>query len=71
MNVDASTTWQLRDRSQQAASRVFEQLRHMIVSLTEEADAIDWYEQRMALEKDKSVHAIMGNAQRKSSNTSR
>lgn len=34
MNVDASTTWQLRDRSQQAASRVFEQLRHMIVSLT-------------------------------------
>ena len=34
MNVDASTTWQLRDRSQQAASRVFDQLRHMIVSLT-------------------------------------
>ena len=32
--MDASTTWQLRDRSQQAASRVFEQLRHMIVSLT-------------------------------------
>jgi uncharacterized protein len=26
----------------------------MIVSLTEEAEAINWYEQRMALEKDKS-----------------
>ena len=35
----------------------------MIVSLTEEAEAINWYEQRMALEKDKSAHAIMGNAQ--------
>jgi DNA-binding GntR family transcriptional regulator len=34
VNVDASTTWQLRDRSRQAASRVFDQLRHMIVSLT-------------------------------------
>jgi hypothetical protein len=35
----------------------------MIVSLTEEAEAINWYEQRMALEKDKSAHAIMKNAQ--------
>jgi len=36
----------------------------MIVSLTEEADAINWYEQRMALEKDKSARAIMQNAQK-------
>jgi len=31
----------------------------IIVSLTEEAEAIDWYEQRMAIEKDKSAYAIM------------
>ena len=36
----------------------------MIVSLTEEADAINWYEQRMALEKDKTARAIMQNAQK-------
>ena len=36
----------------------------MIVSLTEEAEAINWYEQRMALEKDKSAQAIMKNAQK-------
>jgi uncharacterized protein len=36
----------------------------MIVSLTEEADAINWYEQRLALEKDKSARAIMRNAQK-------
>jgi uncharacterized protein len=27
----------------------------IIVSLTEEAEAINWYEQRMAIEKDKSA----------------
>jgi DNA-binding GntR family transcriptional regulator len=32
--VDASTTWQSRDRSQQAAPQVFDQLRDMILSLT-------------------------------------
>jgi len=36
----------------------------MIVSLTEEAEAINWYEQRMALEKDKTARAIMRNAQK-------
>jgi hypothetical protein len=35
----------------------------MIVSLTEEAEAINWYEQRMAVETDKSARAIMANAQ--------
>lgn len=35
----------------------------MITSLTEEAEAIGWYEQRLALEKDASAHAIMENAQ--------
>lgn len=36
----------------------------MITSLTEEAEAISWYEQRMSLEKDKVAKAIMGNAQK-------
>ena len=35
----------------------------MILSLIEEAEAIDWYEQRMAVEKDKEAKAIMKNAQ--------
>ena len=36
----------------------------MIVSLTEEAEAINWYEQRISLEKDKDAKAIMENAQK-------
>jgi uncharacterized protein len=35
----------------------------MITSLIEEAEAIGWYEQRLALEKDKDARAIMRNAQ--------
>ena len=35
----------------------------MITSLGEEAEAIGWYEQRIALEKDKGARAIMRNAQ--------
>jgi hypothetical protein len=36
----------------------------MITSLTEEAEAIGWYEQRIAVEKDKQARAIMRNAQK-------
>ncbi len=36
----------------------------MIVSLIEEAQAIDWYEQRMVVEKDAQAKAIMRNAQK-------
>jgi uncharacterized protein len=36
----------------------------MITSLTEEAQAIGWYEQRISLEKDKQARAIMENAQK-------
>ena len=36
----------------------------MIASLTEEAEAIGWYEQRIAVEKDKMARAIMRNAQK-------
>src|SRR6476659_7574425 len=35
----------------------------MITSLTEEAEAIGWYEQRISLEKDRVARAIMKNAQ--------
>lgn len=35
----------------------------MIASMIEEAEAIDWYEQRMSVEKDKEARAIMENAQ--------
>lgn len=35
----------------------------MIASLTEEADAINWYEQRMSIEKNAQARAIMANAQ--------
>jgi hypothetical protein len=36
----------------------------MITSLTEEAEAIGWYEQRISLEKDEQAKAIMRNAQK-------
>jgi hypothetical protein len=36
----------------------------MILSLIEEAQAIDWYTQRMAVEKDEEARAIMKNAQK-------
>jgi hypothetical protein len=35
----------------------------MCTSLIEEAEAIGWYEQRLALEKDPEARAIMDNAQ--------
>ena len=35
----------------------------MITSMIEEAEAIGWYEQRLAVEKDKGARAIMKNAQ--------
>ena len=35
----------------------------MMASLTEEAEAIGWYEQRLAVEKNKAAAAIMRNAQ--------
>ena len=36
----------------------------MIASMIEEAEAIGWYEQRLAVEKDRSARAIMRNAQK-------
>ncbi|MGI8496419.1 MAG: hypothetical protein ACR2OG_02390 [Gemmatimonadaceae bacterium] len=36
----------------------------MLASLTEEAEAIGWYEQRLAVEKSREARAIMRNAQK-------
>jgi hypothetical protein len=36
----------------------------MITSLTEEAEAIGWYEQRISVETDKEAKAIMADAQK-------
>ena len=36
----------------------------MIMGLVEEAEAIDWYEQRMSVEMNADAKAIMGNAQK-------
>src|SRR5205807_10397025 len=35
----------------------------MITSLTEEAEAISWYEQRISVEQDAQARAIMANSQ--------
>ena len=43
-----------------AETRTFARI---ITSLTEEAEAISWYEQRMAVEPDAQARAIMENAQ--------
>ena len=44
-----------------AATRTFAR---MIASLGEECEAINWYEQRISVEKDKQAKAIMANAQK-------
>jgi hypothetical protein len=38
-------------------------LARMMASLKEEIEAINWYEQRISVEKDKAAKAIMENAQ--------
>ncbi len=38
-------------------------LARMLISLVEETEAIDWYEQRLAVEQDAEARAIMENAQ--------
>jgi uncharacterized protein len=39
-------------------------LARMLTSLIEEAEAINWYEQRISVEKNKDAKAIMQNAQK-------
>jgi hypothetical protein len=54
------------DQYHEPANELPEEVRtfaRIIVSLTEEAEAINWYEQRMAVEKDKEARAIMEESQ--------
>jgi len=54
------------DQYHEPANELSEEVRsfaRMIMSMTEEAEAIDWYEQRMSIEKDQEARAIMENAQ--------
>ena len=54
------------DQYHEPASELSDETRtfaRMIVSLTEEAEAINWYEQRISVEKDTQAKAIMQNAQ--------
>lgn len=55
------------DQYHEPPSELPEQTRtfaRMIASLIEEAEAIGWYAQRMAVEKDRQARAIMKNAQK-------
>ena len=54
------------DQYHEPANELSDQTRtfaRMIVSLGEEAEAINWYEQRISVEKDPQAKAIMQNAQ--------
>ena len=54
------------DQYHEPANELSDEVRtfaRMITSLIEEAEAIDWYEQRMSVEKDKEARAIMANSQ--------
>jgi hypothetical protein len=54
------------DQYHEPANELTDQVRtfaRMILSLIEEAQAIDWYEQRMSVEKNADARAIMENAQ--------
>ena len=53
------------DQYHEPASELSEEVRtfaRMITSVIEEAEAISWYEQRIAIEKDAEAKAIMQNA---------
>jgi hypothetical protein len=54
------------DQYHEPPSELTEEVRtfaRMITSVIEEAEAISWYEQRIAIEKDSEAKAIMQNAQ--------
>lgn len=55
------------DQYHEPASELSQETRtfaRMIKSMIEEAEAIDWYEQRISVEKDKEAKAIMENTQK-------
>ena len=54
------------DQYHEPAAELSEETRtfaRMIASLTEETEAINWYEQRISVEKNEQARAIMQNAQ--------
>ncbi len=54
------------DQYHEPANELSEETRtfaRMITSLMEEADAINWYQQRMSVERDDTARSIMENAQ--------
>ena len=54
------------DQYHEPANELSDEVRtfaRMILSMIEEAEAIDWYEQRMSVEKDDQARAIMANSQ--------
>ncbi len=54
------------DQYHEPASELSQETRtkaRMLASLIEEAEAINWYEQRISVEKDEDAKAIMENAQ--------
>ena len=54
------------DQYHEPASELSQETRtfaRMIISLTEEAEAIGWYEQRISLEQDEEARSIMEKAQ--------
>ena len=55
------------DQYHEPANELSQQTRtfaRMIASMTEEAEAINWYEQRMSVEQNAQARAIMENAQK-------
>lgn len=55
------------DQYHEPADELSQEMRsfaRMIASVTEEADAIGWYEQRISIEQDEQAKAIMRNAQK-------
>ena len=54
------------DQYHEPANELSQEIRtfaRMIMSMIEEADAIDWYEQRMSIEQNQEAKAVMENAQ--------
>ncbi len=54
------------DQYHEPASELSDEIRtkaRMLASIIEEAEAINWYEQRISVEKDSDAKAIMQNAQ--------
>ena len=55
------------DQYHEPANELTQEIRtfaRMIASMTEEAEAINWYEQRISVEQDAQARAIMYNAQK-------